>query len=114
MPWSIDVQPGEVAIENCIATVTPAGITAAAGQPLEFDVVVRDPWDNLRNHSKDTIELYEYNTVSSSRGDRWGDYSVQATGHGSYRITAHHTVARQTRFTFTVGPEPFKTPTPKP
>jgi len=103
VPWSIDVQPGEVAIENCIATVTPAGITASAGQQFEFDVVVRDPWDNLRNHSKDTVELYEYNPATSSRGDRWGDYQVSATGHGSYRITARHTLARKTHFTFTVN-----------
>lgn len=35
--------------------------------------------------------------------DRWGDYSVTATEHGSYRITARHTLARQTRFTFAVN-----------
>jgi len=103
VPWSIDVHPGDVALENCIATVTPVGITAAAGHQFEFDVVVRDSWDNLRNHGKDLVEMHEYNTVTATRGDRWSDYSVAPSGHGSYRITARHTLARQTRFTFAVN-----------
>ena len=102
-PMVLDVYPADVNLEKCLATVTPAGISSPAGEKFEFDVVVKDMWENLRNHAEDVIEVFEVNTTTKQRGDAWGQYQVSSTGHGTYRISATHTLARQTRFTFAVN-----------
>ena len=99
----VDVLPSEVNLDKCVATVTPAGIVSRAGEKFEFDVVVRDSWSNLRNRTHDVVEVFEYNAVTKQQGDRWGEYEVASSGHGSYRVTARHTLARQTYFTYVVN-----------
>jgi hypothetical protein len=102
-PMIVDVLPSEVNLDKCIATVTPSGIHSRAGEKFELDVVVRDSWNNLRNRTHDVVELFEYNSVTKQQADRWGEYEVSSSGHGSYRITARHTLARQTYFTYVVN-----------
>ena len=102
-PMTVDVFPAEVSIEKCIATITPAGITSAAGEKFEFDVMVKDKWENLCNHTEDKVEIFEINPQTKQRGDPWASCEVRSTGHGTYRVTASQTLARQTRFTFAVN-----------
>jgi hypothetical protein len=35
------VHPGEVCLEKCLATIPPAGLETVAGEPFEFDVLVK-------------------------------------------------------------------------
>ena len=102
-PMTIDVHPADVNLDKCLATVTPAGIVSPAGERFEFDVIVKDMWDNPRNHTEDVVEIHELNPNSKQRGEQWGSYEVHSTGHGTYRISAIQTLARQTRFTFSVN-----------
>jgi len=102
-PMTIDVHPADVNLDKCLATVTPAGIVSPAGEKFEFDVIVKDMWDNPRNHTEDVVEIHELNPNTKQRGDSWGQYEVTSTGHGTYRISATQTLARQTRFTFTIN-----------
>ena len=102
-PMTIDVHPADVSLDKCLATVTPAGITSPAGEKFEFDLVVKDMWENLRNHTEDVVEIFELNPQTKQRGDAWTQYEVASTGHGTYRVTASQTLARQTRFTFAVN-----------
>lgn len=100
--WRVDVLPGDVCMENCLATVTPAGIVSKAGETFEFEVIVRDVWNNARNHTTDEIQLLEY-TPANTVGEPWANCEVTSTGHGTYRISSSHTIARQSRFTFSVN-----------
>ena len=102
-PWTLDVLPGDLALKRCLSTVTAAGVVAVAGRPFEFDVLVKDQWDNNRNRCRDTVELYEFDNSSKQSGDRWRDYEVVASGHGTYRVTARSTLARQSLFTFSIN-----------
>ena len=102
-PMTIDVLPAEVNLEKCLATVTPAGIVSPAGENFEFDIMVKDVWDNLRNHTEDVVEVFELNPTTKQRGDAWGQCTVSSTGHGTYRISASQTLARQNRFTFSIN-----------
>jgi len=102
-PMIIDVHPADVNLEKCLATVTPAGIISPAGETFEFDVMVKDMWDNLRNHTEDVVEVFELNPITKQPGDAWGQCKVSSTGHGTYRISATQTLARQNRFTFSIN-----------
>lgn len=105
-PMTVDVIPADINLEKCLVTVTPAGIISPAGEKFEFDIVVKDMWDNPRNHSSDVLEIFELDPVTKQPGEKWQDFAVAGSGHGTYRITATHTLARQTRFTFSVNKLP--------
>ena len=102
-PWTLDVLPGDLALKRCLSTVTAAGVSAVAGRPFEFDILVKDQWDNNRNRCRDTVELFEFDNSTKQAGDRWRDYEVVASGHGTYRVTARSTLARQSLFTFSIN-----------
>mmetsp|Transcript_48290 Transcript_48290/g.114899 ORF Transcript_48290/g.114899 Transcript_48290/m.114899 type:complete len:1308 (-) Transcript_48290:123-4046(-) len=98
--WKLDVHPGEPSLEKCLATIPPAGLPTVAGEEFEFDILVKDVWDNLCNHRSDVVELFEYDRM---QGAQWDDFTMKPSGHGAYTVTGTRTVAGSFHFSFSVN-----------
>ena len=99
----VDVLPGEVSLARSFATVTAEGVRTRAGEMVEFDVVVRDSWENCRGRMPDKVEILEYDAAARRPLERWAECDVTGLGDGRYRVSARHTLAREASFTYAVN-----------
>jgi hypothetical protein len=99
----LDVLPGDVSLARSFASVPASGVHARAGEPIEFEVLVRDSWDNCRVRTTDAVEVVEYDAAGRHVVGPWPDCQVKSLGDGRYRVSARHTLARESSFTYTVN-----------